>query len=154
MLRKKVVYPPAELDPRDGDLRLPNEVVAQLGLAKGLKDARKLLKKLEKHRARFLVLFDEPCAVGALVAVRLIGVIEAEQTEAGKTVRNDRLLSVGCVSHLYAKVGEPGDLGRDYLDHLTQFWVQYNDLKGKRFEVLAVRGPKAAIDAVRKGSVA
>jgi len=39
-----------------------------------------------------LVLMDEPAFSGCLVTVRLLGVIEAEQTEEGKTVRNDRLI--------------------------------------------------------------
>jgi hypothetical protein len=50
-----------------------------------------------------LVLNDEPAAVGTLMSVRLIGVIEAEQTEDGETVRNDRLLAVASVSHLFAR---------------------------------------------------
>jgi inorganic pyrophosphatase len=35
-----------------------------------------------------LVLMDEPVFVGCLVETRLLGAIEAEQTEAGKTHRN------------------------------------------------------------------
>nr|MDQ3622507.1 inorganic diphosphatase [Verrucomicrobiota bacterium] len=38
-----------------------------------------------------LILMDAPTFVGCLVRARLIGVIEAEQTENGKTLRNDRL---------------------------------------------------------------
>src|SRR5690242_7742786 len=41
-----------------------------------------------------LVLMDEPSFTGCLVRARLIGVIEAEQTEDGKTARNDRLIAV------------------------------------------------------------
>src|SRR5689334_21473981 len=37
-----------------------------------------------------LILMDEPAFPGCLVPGKLIGVIEAEQTEAGKTNRNDR----------------------------------------------------------------
>src|SRR5215210_8005156 len=45
-----------------------------------------------------LVLMDEPAFVGCLVPARLIGVIEAEQTEEGKTTRNDRLIAVTTTS--------------------------------------------------------
>src|ERR671939_103970 len=38
-----------------------------------------------------LVLMDEPAFTGCLVPARLIGVVEAEQTEEGETQRNDRL---------------------------------------------------------------
>src|SRR5215467_13835054 len=39
-----------------------------------------------------LVLMDAPAHPGCLIDVRLIGVIQAEQTEGGKTETNDRLL--------------------------------------------------------------
>src|SRR5271168_3969185 len=41
-----------------------------------------------------MVLMDEPACVGALLDVRLIGVLEAEETEKGRTEGNDRLLAV------------------------------------------------------------
>src|SRR3982750_1608163 len=42
-----------------------------------------------------LVLMDEPAFPGCLIRSRLIGVIEAEQTEHnGETTRNDRLIAV------------------------------------------------------------
>ena len=48
-----------------------------------------------------LVLTDEPLVPLCLVEARLIGVIEAEQTQDGKTFRNDRMLAVTTNSHLY-----------------------------------------------------
>src|SRR4051812_22835109 len=39
-----------------------------------------------------LVIMDEPAFPGCVVSARLIGVIEAAQTENGKTVRNDRFV--------------------------------------------------------------
>src|SRR4028119_2143117 len=49
-----------------------------------------------------LVLMDEPAFVGCLVPARLIGVIEAEQTERdGETARNDRLIAVAANSHAH-----------------------------------------------------
>src|SRR5213076_3217998 len=46
-----------------------------------------------------LVLMDEPVFIGCLVETRLLGVIEAEQIEADKTERNDRLIAVAAESH-------------------------------------------------------
>src|SRR5437660_4499672 len=46
-----------------------------------------------------LVLMDAPAHVGCLIEVRLIGIIMAEQTEDGKTERNDRLLGVAIHSY-------------------------------------------------------
>jgi len=41
-----------------------------------------------------LLLMDEPAFPGCVVPARLIGVLEAEQIEDGKTIRNDRLIAV------------------------------------------------------------
>jgi inorganic pyrophosphatase len=98
-----------------------------------------------------LVVNDAPAAVGALLTVRLIGVIEAEQTEDGKTVRNDRLVGVAQVSHLFAKVSALSDLGDAFLRNLTQFWVNYGALRSATFKILAVRDGKAAVALVRRG---
>jgi len=95
-----------------------------------------------------LVLFDEPCEMGAVLGVRLVGIIEGEQTEGGRTIRNDRLLAVPLLSRLYSDVRRPEDLGDEYLRNLNAFWTQYNALRGRRFEVRNVRGADVAIAAV------
>ncbi len=91
-----------------------------------------------------LVLGDEPSAPGTLLAVRLIGLIEAEQSEDGLTLRNDRILAVAAVSHLFAKVHATGDLDPAFLKNLTAFWENYDALRGVAFTVLAVRDGAAA----------
>src|SRR5271170_6314284 len=51
-----------------------------------------------------MVLMDEPAHVGCLVDVRIIGVIEAEQTEDGKTETNSRLLAVAVHSYSHENI--------------------------------------------------
>jgi inorganic pyrophosphatase len=97
-----------------------------------------------------LVLNDEPGQVGVLVEVRLIGVIEAEQTEDGETVRNDRLLAVAKASHLFARVRAVEDLGQEFMRNLSQFWVNYDALRGVEFKVLAVRGKARAAELIAR----
>lgn len=46
-----------------------------------------------------MVLMDAPAHVGCLIDVRIIGIIEAKQTEDGKTKSNDRLLGVAVHSY-------------------------------------------------------
>src|ERR1700760_758703 len=46
-----------------------------------------------------MVLMDAPAHVGCLMHIRIIGVIEAKQTQDGKTERNDRLLGVAVHSY-------------------------------------------------------
>jgi inorganic pyrophosphatase len=99
-----------------------------------------------------MVLMDEPACVGALLDVRLIGVLEAEETEKGRTEGNDRLLAVAAVSHLYADIRTPEDLPTAFVDHLGDFWIEKDKLEGKDFKVLGVQGPDAAIQLVRETS--
>jgi inorganic pyrophosphatase len=101
-----------------------------------------------------MVLVDEPTCVGALLDVRLIGVVEAKEVEDGRTERNDRLLAVASVSHLYADIKTPEDLPGPFIDNLAQFWINKDRLEGKSFTVLGVRGPKVAIDLVRTSAKA
>lgn len=87
-----------------------------------------------------LILMDEPAFVGCQLEVRLIGVIEAEQTEKGKTIRNDRLVAVAVESHLFKDVRELSELGNRLLDQIEHFFVSYNEAKGKEFKPTARSG--------------
>ncbi|MBS0295883.1 MAG: inorganic diphosphatase [Proteobacteria bacterium] len=97
-----------------------------------------------------MVLSDEPLPVGAIASVRLIGVLEAVQTEHGESLRNDRLLAVTEETHRYAGVKTVEDLGPKFLEHLTRFWVAYNDLRGRRFEAQGVRSAEEAMALIRR----
>jgi len=99
-----------------------------------------------------MVMVDEPTVVGALVQVRLVGVIEAEEKEDGRTERNDRLLAVVDESRLYAAIETPDDLPDKFIDNLIEFWINKDWLEGKDFRSLGVQGPAAAIELVRHAS--
>ena len=100
-----------------------------------------------------LVMGDEPAAPGCVVEVRLLGVIEAEQTEKGKTVRNDRLVARPSLSINYQKAKSIDDLGATFVDHLGRFFVNYNALKGKGFKVLHVGDAARAVALVKRGLI-
>ena len=97
-----------------------------------------------------MVLADEPTATGALIDVRLIGVIEIEETEDGRVERNDRIVAVAAVSHLYAKIHELTDLGTDYTDNLARFWVSKGNVEGKQIRALGLKGPDRAVKLIEK----
>ena|SRR5579871_3553434 len=99
-----------------------------------------------------MILSEEPAPVGALIKVRLVAVLAAEEQEKGKIERNDRLIAVPEVSYLYAGVKNPDDLPDTFIDHLSQFWVNKAKLEGKRFKVLRVGEPAEAIELVRHGA--
>jgi len=92
-----------------------------------------------------LVIMDEPTFTGCVVPTRLVGVIEAEQTEDGKTERNDRLIGVAAGSRDYSEVKRLDDLNQNVLKEIGKFFVNYNEERGKKFRVLQARGPKQAL---------
>jgi len=99
-----------------------------------------------------LVLADEPTFVGCLVHARLLGVIEAEQTENGETERNDRLIAIP----LEAKSGKPSEGAIDRLEpglvrKISKFFIAYNEMQGKRFKPLRSAGPERAEALIRSG---
>src|SRR3954452_1205908 len=74
-----------------------------------------------------LLLMDEPAFCGCLVPSRLIGVIEAEQTETdGKTERNDRLVAVPIKCRVYSDCASLKDLNEHRLKEIEEFFVSYN----------------------------
>lgn len=99
-----------------------------------------------------LILMDEPAFAGCLIPSRLIGVIEAEQTERdGKTERNDRLLAVASNSRDWDDVRSINDLNVNLVDEIEHFFVSYNEAKGKKFEALGRFGAIKAQKIVEEG---
>ena len=97
-----------------------------------------------------LVILDEPVFPGCIVPSRLLGVIEAEQTEDGKTERNDRLIAVSASSRELSHVESLSDLNPVMIKEIEKFFVNYNEEKGKKFKVLARRGPQHAMKLLKK----
>lgn len=99
-----------------------------------------------------LVLMDEAAFAGCLVVTRLIGVIEAEQTERdGETMRNDRLVGVAVKARTHSDVLNLSELNRNLLDEIEHFFVSYNVIKGKEFKPLGRYGPERALKLVQEG---
>ncbi len=99
-----------------------------------------------------LVLMDEPAFTGCLVPSRLIGIIEAEQTELdGKVERNDRLIAVASDSHNHSDIKSINDLNGKLIDEIEHFFVSYNEAKGKKFEPLGRFGARKAKSLVEEG---
>jgi inorganic pyrophosphatase len=95
-----------------------------------------------------LVLMDAPVFPGCVVPSRLIGVIEAEQSDDGETERNDRLLAVAANSATHRSIQTLSDLGQDLVAQVEHFFVSYNEMKGKQFRVKGRAGKKRALTLV------
>ena len=98
-----------------------------------------------------LLLMDEPAFPGCVVPARLIGVLEAEQTEGGKTVRNDRLVAVVETPYNPAEFRSLEEVGRQRLDEIEHFFVSYNQMEGRQFKPLARRGADRARELLEQG---
>ena len=98
-----------------------------------------------------LVLSEAGIPFGCVVLGQLIGALECEQTQDGKTERNDRLLAMP----IDAKKREPMLPGITFDNRLTkaitEFFIKYNELQGKEFRVLGVYGAERALDIVKNG---
>src|ERR1700745_4464212 len=92
----------------------------------------------------------EPAFVGCLIKAKLLGVIEAEQTEDGKTERNDRLISVAAESHTHASLRSLRQLDPTLIREIEQFFVSYNKVRGKKFKPKSHKGPPTANRLIKK----
>jgi inorganic pyrophosphatase len=84
-----------------------------------------------------LILMDEPAFPGCLVPGRLIGVLEAEQTEDGKTFRNDRFIAVVETPHNPPEFCSLEEMNAHRLKEIEHFFISYNEMEGRKFKVLA-----------------
>jgi inorganic pyrophosphatase len=98
-----------------------------------------------------LVLGEDALFPGCLITVRLVGVLQAEQTEHGKTFRNDRLLGA-----IETPVNRPAiqtfdDLRPEHLDEIEYFFMTYNHLEGRHFKPIGRHGPALAEQLLADG---
>ena len=97
-----------------------------------------------------LLLMDEPAFPGIAVRARLIGIIEGEQTDGKKKIRNDRLLAVAEMNHEYAYIKRISDLPKKFLRELEEFFVNYHRLEGKEYKLLGCKKVTAAMRIIQK----
>jgi inorganic pyrophosphatase len=98
-----------------------------------------------------MVLKDAPAHVGCLIDVRILGIIEAKQTEDGKTERNDRLLGAAVHSYDHQDLEAIDDVSKILLSQVEAFFVSYNKQRGKKFKITGTGGPKKAIAFLKAG---
>lgn len=97
-----------------------------------------------------LLLMDEPVFPGVTVKARMIGVIEGEQIDGKKRVRNDRLVAVADATHQYANVRKLSDLPKKWVKEVETFFVNYHDLEGKKYRLLGCKGSETGMRLMKK----
>ena len=98
-----------------------------------------------------LVLHENPSFPGCLMLVRIVGVLEAKQTQDGKTQRNDRLIGVASESRAYGDFRSLQDVPRHLLDEIEHFFVSYNEERGRSFRPLGRFGVRRATALIKRG---
>jgi inorganic pyrophosphatase len=98
-----------------------------------------------------LVLMDEPAFPGCVLKCRPIGVIEGEQGDKKKTVRNDRIVAIQEDAHSWEEIKTIDDLGKQFCRELEEFFVNYHKLSGKEYRILGLKGPDQARKLVKTG---
>jgi inorganic pyrophosphatase len=97
-----------------------------------------------------LLLMDEPTFPGISVKGRLIGVIEGQQIDGKKKIRNDRLVVVAQETHRYENVKKLKDLPDQWTEEVQEFFVNYHNLQGKKYQLLGTKGAGEAMRLIRK----
>jgi inorganic pyrophosphatase len=83
-----------------------------------------------------MVLSESATFPGCLIDCRIIGALQAQQTERdGKTLRNDRFIGVPEVGQLFSEVQTLQQLPEAILNQLEAFFKNYNEQAGKVFQV-------------------
>jgi inorganic pyrophosphatase len=97
-----------------------------------------------------LLLYGESVPTGSLVLAKVVAVQQAEQTEKGKTVRNDRIIAIP----LDTKSREPFQPEVAFSEELdgaiADFFSVYNKLQGKGLKALGTFGLERALETVKE----
>src|ERR1700738_5452084 len=102
-----------------------------------------------------LVLMDSPIIAGCVLQCRAIGVIEAREKARGKRwEQHDHLIAVASHARTHEGVKTLQQLRPHTLDDIKAFFVDYNRLHDKRFEISGEHGPTRAAKLVKKGAAA
>ena len=100
-----------------------------------------------------LLLMDAPASPGIVIRGRLIGALVARQKERGqKWERNDRLIGVATHARTHESVKSLDDLRPNTLRDIKQFFVDYNELRDRKFDVEETCGPQKAMKLLKAGA--
>lgn len=98
-----------------------------------------------------LVLTDVSAFPGCIMTSRLIGVLEAEQTEKdGSTVRSHRFIAVAAVDPAYIHIHSSADLPSGLSEEIVHFFISFSERRGVIFKPLGMKSADAAMVLLEK----
>lgn len=98
-----------------------------------------------------LILMDEPAALGTVAPVKLVGVLKGEQTEKGKTVRNDRLLAVLSTQYNPPEIDSIEEIDKHRLEEIEYFFISYNKMHKRKYKPIGRGNAREAEILLKKG---
>jgi inorganic pyrophosphatase len=98
-----------------------------------------------------LLIGEEPSPVGCVVLGKVIGVLEGKQTEQGRNERNDRIIAIPLDGKSRKPMVPAPRVDKALEKGITDFFVSYNALQGKKFVPLGLHGRKRALQLVKSG---
>ena len=97
-----------------------------------------------------MVLHLAPAFPGCMVTVRLIGVLHAEQREAGERIQNDRLIAVADTPVNPARLNDLRELDPEELRAIEHFFRSYNAFQGRDFDISRRGGAEEAMRTLER----
>jgi len=98
-----------------------------------------------------LLIGEEPAPVGCVVLGKVVGVLEGKQTENGKGERNDRIIAVPIDGKSRQPMTPVPRIDKELTKSISDCFVSYNALQGKKFVPLGMHGRKRALQLVKSG---
>lgn len=97
-----------------------------------------------------LLLADHVMPIGTVVLGKLISVLEAEQMDRRNKERNDRLIAIPIELTSREPMLPVVEFNSALKNAISQFFVKYNELQGRRFYPIRYASPSRAIGLVRR----
>jgi inorganic pyrophosphatase len=99
-----------------------------------------------------MVINDEASFTGCLIECRIIGAIEANQSDEGKMIRNDRIIALPVNNVAYKNIQSIRDLDKSIVDEIEHFFYSYHKYDGVKFEPIKTVGPDEAVRLIERSS--
>lgn len=101
-----------------------------------------------------IILIDIEIPLGCLLACKALGVLEAEQIEGKKCIRNDRIIAIPTEKkgNTLSNLHSTNDLNPQLIKELDAFFTNYNEAEGVRFKMLGCKGSNRALNLIKTGS--
>lgn len=97
-----------------------------------------------------LVIHEAATSPGLVIKCKAIGVLEIVEHEKKKKQRNDRVMAVPVDSHSEQGLRDVRQLSKQVREELEKFFVATAELQSKTLKCLGWRGPKQALQLIKK----